>query len=100
MRDKLQSALNTLTDLEFFQLSRRIEIANWCRSIMRQYELNDIEMGKELGLIPKRFKHFKFGAFNYTVEDLAKLQATEIRLGLEALKKKVESRIKIGGDKK
>lgn len=95
MNSKLQSALNTLNDLEYYQLCRRLDIAQWCRGIMLKYELLDADMAKKLGLTPKRFKHFKFGALDYSIMDLSKLQAIEMELGMEALRDKVASRVQI-----
>lgn len=93
MNKNLQSGLNSLTDLDFYQLGRRIEVANWCRAIMHKYELLDKDMAKLLDLKPQSFRHFKFGALDYSLHDLAKLQAIEMKLGQDALEAKVKSRI-------
>lgn len=95
MNKNIDAILATMSETDFCEIRFRIQIADWCRSVMKTYELNDTDMAKRLGLSMAVFKRFKTAAYNSSLEDWARLQAFEMELGIEAFKEKVKKRIDV-----
>ncbi len=100
MNSKLDVALRLMSETDFLELRYRINTASWIRDIMKIYNLSDKDMSKYLQMSPLAWKNFKNGAYDYSVRDWSRLQALEMELGIEELKKKVENRIQVTSPEK
>lgn len=98
MDKKLISALNNISELDYIMLGYRIQTANMCRSIQKQFNIDNATMAKRLDLSPLKFKHFINGGYDYSIRDWAVLQSIQMEYGSAKLEKEIKEQIKVTND--
>jgi hypothetical protein len=85
MKRGLKQQLNSLTDIEFIELKKSIELADWLRSMKRKYQLTDERISEELTIADEYIPSLLSGAYQWDLMMIAKLEAFNQRLIQESI---------------
>lgn len=91
MKSELKKILRDLEDWEFIELGHHMDLAQQVRDIMRIYHLSDVQLAAKMELRVQKVRLYANGTFDFTLMDIARVQAVSVALGQEAWTKKVEN---------
>ena len=77
--EKVRKFLAGLTDLEYRYLRLQCQVANDARTIVHKHNISREEFCIEMKISQEEYDAYMTGGFNYTLMDMARLQALYIR---------------------
>lgn len=95
---KVRTFLKDLTITEFHYLELTVQLASSIKSLIKRHKLDKKRFCELFHINPKRYNDYTTGNFNYSVNDMATLNAVYQQLETEKLKE--EDLIRIGGIEK
>lgn len=100
MNKNLLTGLKDISELDYIILGHYLQTSNLCRNIQAKYSITNSVMAQRLGISTTQFKRFRNGAYDFTIMDLAKLQAIQMEYGTEKLKEEVEAQVSVTSEYK
>ena len=92
---QLRKILSTFDSVDFRHFDLCFSLAKNARMIQEEFHLLDEELAKELDIDSDEIVAYINGAYDYTLEDMAKIQATYARLStrrhMNALQQKLKT---------
>jgi hypothetical protein len=80
MKNSLKLELRTLDEADFMHLRHALHIAGIARDLVKDFSLTKFQFCTEINIDQKHYKDFISGGYNYTIKDIAYLEAYKIRL--------------------
>lgn len=93
MNKNLIAALKDMSEVDWHELDLAMQVSKLARDMASKYELDDSVVADRLNISVKEYELFKKAAYNFSMKDLAKLQALSMQLAQEAAKLKVEAQV-------
>ena len=89
MENQLVQCLKKMSDLDYIVLTHHIKMADWVRSLMRTYNVKEVDMAAKLGITTKaQMKAVLNGAYPFDIKFLSRIQVVDIELHKQAAEKK------------
>jgi hypothetical protein len=93
---KVRTFLKNLTSVEFRYLELTMQMASGMQNLIQRYKLDKQRFCDLFGINAKVYERYIKGDFNYTLDDMALLNANYQLLEIERIKE--EDLIKIAGE--
>ena len=89
MENQLVQSLKRMSDLDYIVLTHHIKMADQVRSLMRTYNVKEMDMADKLGIPTKlQMKAVLNGAYPFDIKFLSKIQVVDVELHKQAAEKK------------
>lgn len=91
---KIGKFLKSLNKAEYLYMDHCMSIRDSIQKLIERHELSKEEFCEKFEITPRKYNDYTLGNYNYTVHDIACLNAAFMELESEKLKEKVP--VKIG----
>ena len=87
---KIRDFLSSIADIDFRYLRIQISMANDARELIKKFDLSKADFCKRMQISPRSYNKYRTGGYNYSIKNMAYLQAAYCDLEMEETRKEAE----------